>query len=216
MKNTSILVVSRSKSVARFTGCKLRQQEYRGGLEYITEASQVDEKIVSTKPDILFVETCFYHCVTANMLARLIRKYKDLPICVYAVEDCPPRTAARFIYWGVESYINFRDDPTEYMQGLGRILNHRPYIPDYVAEIAEHYDETPAAYLEFTPREQEILRLVAAGKSADEIAKTLDLKPKTVKNHKASMYEKCNVRNSIELLHFAMRRGILSPEDLCS
>jgi DNA-binding NarL/FixJ family response regulator len=216
MKNSTILVVSRSQSIARFIGCKLREQGYRGALTFVNESHHVEEKISKTWPDYLFVESCFYHCVTANMLARLVRKYRNLPICVYAVEDCPPRTAARFIYWGVESYLNFRDNPEEYRAGIGRILEGRPYVPGYIAEITENYDEAPSVSLVLTPREQDIVQLIAAGKSSDEIARTLDLKPKTVNNHKTSMYEKCNVRNSIELLRFAIGRGILSPEDLCS
>jgi DNA-binding NarL/FixJ family response regulator len=216
MKNSAITIVSRSQSIARFIGCKLRERGYRGIITFVNESHHVEEEIVKIRPAYLFMESCFYHCVTANMLARLIRKYKNLPICVFAVEDCPPRTAARFIYWGVESYLNFRDDAASYTKGLDVIMEGKPYMPDYVAEIAASYDEVPAASLELTPREQEIVRLIAAGKSSDEIARTLDLKTKTVENHKASMYGKCNVRNSIELLRFAMRRSILSPEDLCS
>jgi two-component system invasion response regulator UvrY len=209
------LVVSRSKSVARFTGCKLRQLEHRGGIEFVTEASQVEERIATFRPDILFVESCFYYCATANVLAKIVRKFKTIPICVYAVEDCPPRAAARFIYWGVESYINFRDEPEEYLQGIDRILNGIPYVPAYVAEIASHYDETPTISLELTERELQIVRLITAGQSQEEVGRALNLKAKTVENHKTIIYGKCNVRNAVELLRFVIQEGVLTMEDLC-
>jgi DNA-binding NarL/FixJ family response regulator len=61
-------------------------------------------------------------------------------------------------------------------------------------------------------REREILRLVAEGRTSDEIAEALFLSVRTVETHRATLMRKMGFHNRIELLHYALRRGLLPPE----
>lgn len=58
-------------------------------------------------------------------------------------------------------------------------------------------------------REREVLRLVAAGKSNNEVAAELGIRPNTVKNHLARMYDEANVNNRTELARWALSRGLV-------
>ena len=60
-----------------------------------------------------------------------------------------------------------------------------------------------------TPRQREILQLLAEGRSAKEIAGELDISPRTVEFHKYQMMEALNLHNSAELVHFAIRHGVV-------
>lgn len=60
-----------------------------------------------------------------------------------------------------------------------------------------------------TEREREILRLVAEGYTCREIAKPLFISVKTVETHKANIMEKLNLHRRAELVHYAIRKGIL-------
>jgi DNA-binding NarL/FixJ family response regulator len=55
---------------------------------------------------------------------------------------------------------------------------------------------------------------MAEGYTEEEIGKILCLSRKTVKNHKAHIYEKCNVHNAVRLMKFALNRDIIRAEDL--
>jgi DNA-binding NarL/FixJ family response regulator len=66
---------------------------------------------------------------------------------------------------------------------------------------------------ELTPREREVLHLVANGSSSAEIARHLHISPRTVEQHRARMMRKLHLRNQIELTRFALRRGILPWEE---
>ena len=66
-------------------------------------------------------------------------------------------------------------------------------------------DDAPA----LTPREQEILHLIAAGKSLPEIAKELYLGLTTVKTHVQHLYEKLGVSDRAAAVASAMRRGLI-------
>lgn len=59
-----------------------------------------------------------------------------------------------------------------------------------------------------TTRQREILRLLADGRSAKEIAKALDISSRTVEFHKYRMMDALGIKNSAELIHFAIKRGI--------
>ena len=70
-------------------------------------------------------------------------------------------------------------------------------------------DEQPNHLL--TPRESEILKLVAEGHSSREIAETLVISVKTVERHRANILEKLGMRDRVELTRYAIRRGLVEP-----
>ena len=63
-----------------------------------------------------------------------------------------------------------------------------------------------------TPRELEVLRLVAEGRTNQEIADQLVLSIKTVQTHRANVMEKLGLRDITHLVRFAIRHGLISPE----
>ena len=60
-----------------------------------------------------------------------------------------------------------------------------------------------------TQRQREVLQLFAEGMSAKEIARTLGLSARTVEDHKYRMMEALGIENSAELIHFAIKHGML-------
>lgn len=62
-----------------------------------------------------------------------------------------------------------------------------------------------------TPREEEILKLVAEGHSSREIADTLVISVKTVERHRANMLQKLGMRDRLELTRYAIRAGLIEP-----
>jgi DNA-binding NarL/FixJ family response regulator len=62
-----------------------------------------------------------------------------------------------------------------------------------------------------SPREREVLKLVAEGHSSDEIAEMLVISRKTVDRHRANMLEKLGMRDRVELTRYAIRRGLVLP-----
>jgi DNA-binding NarL/FixJ family response regulator len=79
-------------------------------------------------------------------------------------------------------------------------------VRDYLdrARSGEHVDP-------LTPRELEVLKLVAEGHTSDEIADLLVISRKTVDRHRANMLEKLGMRDRVELTRYAIRRGLIAP-----
>ena len=81
-------------------------------------------------------------------------------------------------------------------------------LDDYVRKLRR--SGTEDAYDLLTPREREVLQLIAEGKSNKDIANLLSLSVYTVESHRANLMEKLNVRGLPELILYAVRKGIIS------
>jgi len=81
-------------------------------------------------------------------------------------------------------------------------------IRDYLERVraGEAVPEDP-----LTPRELQVVKLIAEGYTSDEIADELVIRRKTVDHHRANILEKLGLRNGAELTRYAIRRGLLEP-----
>jgi DNA-binding NarL/FixJ family response regulator len=62
-----------------------------------------------------------------------------------------------------------------------------------------------------SPRELEVVKLIAEGHTSEEISEMLFISKKTVENHRANILEKLQLRNRVELTRYAIRRGLVEP-----
>jgi DNA-binding NarL/FixJ family response regulator len=84
----------------------------------------------------------------------------------------------------------------------------RALVRDYVQR-ARAGDEVPADPL--TPREQQIVKLIAESHTNRQIADLLTISEKTVETHRANILEKLGMRDRVELTRYAIRRGFVEP-----
>lgn len=95
-----------------------------------------------------------------------------------------------------------RDEPVLYPGAVTALI--RNYL-----DRARHGEETPDRIL--TPREEEVLKLVAEGHSSKEIADLLFISIKTVQRHRANLLQKLGLRDRLELTRYAIRAGLIEP-----
>jgi DNA-binding NarL/FixJ family response regulator len=115
----------------------------------------------------------------------------------YAVKDNP----ARRLLEGIRMVLNgeyFMDSAVSY-----RVVQKLMQAP------AEENRITQTSYDSLTPREQEIMKLLAEGLTTKEIADRLFISPKTVENHRSNIMGKLDVHSYAELVRFAARLGLI-------
>jgi DNA-binding NarL/FixJ family response regulator len=83
-----------------------------------------------------------------------------------------------------------------------------PLVEDLLDRARE---DLPVREDPLTPREQEVVKLVAEGYSSKEIAHALVISEKTVERHRANIIEKLDVRGRVDLTRYAIRRGLVEP-----
>jgi DNA-binding NarL/FixJ family response regulator len=79
-------------------------------------------------------------------------------------------------------------------------------VRDFVQRDAEDGSFDP-----LTPRERQIVKLIAEAHSSKEIAAMLTISIKTVERHRANILEKLGMRDRVELTRYAIRRGLVEP-----
>jgi DNA-binding NarL/FixJ family response regulator len=85
-----------------------------------------------------------------------------------------------------------------------------PQAARALAEQMQHPERTVEdPYGRLTAREREVFHLIAEGLTTKEIARQLDISAKTAENHRARVLGKVGVRNTAELVRYALRRGLL-------
>lgn len=89
------------------------------------------------------------------------------------------------------------------------------YAGAVAALVREHLDRArdgdSASLDPLTPRELEVVKLVAEGHTSDEIAAMLFISRKTVDRHRANILEKLGMRDRVDLTRYAIRRGLITP-----
>jgi len=85
------------------------------------------------------------------------------------------------------------------------------YAGAVAALVREHLDRDATSLDPLTPREVEVVKLVAEGHTSDEIAGMLFISRKTVDRHRANILEKLGMRDRVDLTRYAIRRGLITP-----
>jgi two-component system invasion response regulator UvrY len=116
--------------------------------------------------------------------------------------------ALRVMRAGAAGYLNKQAAPEELVQAVRKILSGGRYLsPAYVAEALA--ESTRPSHQQLSSREFQVLRMVALGKSLNEIAAELSLSPKTIGTFHTSLLKKLGLRNDVQLTHYALDHGLI-------
>jgi len=119
---------------------------------------------------------------------------------------------------GATGYMVKESATEKLLQGIEHVVNGEYFMDGRVSHrVVEKLMQTPekemkitdAAYETLTPREQEIMVLLAEGYSAKEAAAKLFISPKTVENHRTSIMNKLGLHSTHELVRYAARLGLI-------
>ena len=147
--------------------------------------------------------------------ARQIKK-TDKNIKIVFLTMHPDATyAANAFEAGASGFVLKHSAPSELITAIHEAMKGRTYVTPLIAgDLIRTYQEgdSPGKDLwkKISPRQREILQLVAEGKSSKEIASILDISARTVEFHKYRMMEQLNIKTSAELVQYALKHGIVS------
>lgn len=201
---TRVLLVSDHKLVRHGLHLVLENEV---GFEVVGVADVVEEVPDDAKFDIALVRDRN----GATAIQRLRGTHPGAGIVVLSnAADVAAVTAA--FEAGASGYILEQAEPAEFLEGLRRVARGERYLePSLGAALAlracpsSEERGTPA----LTPRERDVLRLIAAGHTNAEIAAQLCIAVRTVETHRSNLQTKLGVRSRAELVAHAARIGLL-------
>jgi DNA-binding NarL/FixJ family response regulator len=120
--------------------------------------------------------------------------------------------ARRAMEAGAAGFVLKHSAATELATAVREALRGQTYVTPLVAgELLQSYRDGPIRLREqLTPRQREVLQLIAEGRSAKEIGAVLNISTRTAEFHRARILENLGLHSTAELVHFAIRNGIIS------
>jgi DNA-binding NarL/FixJ family response regulator len=126
------------------------------------------------------------------------------------------RFMAEMLKAGAKGYLLKEGAFDELANAIRTVLADRVYLSPKIANVmVENYvlrepGAEPSAYAKLTPREREVLQLMAEGRATKQIAMDLHVSVKTVETHRRQIMEKLDIHNVAELTKYAIREGLTS------
>jgi DNA-binding NarL/FixJ family response regulator len=161
------------------------------------------------KPRLVFVEAGFYDTATPFMLRELQKKIPWLRIAVFSLGSCPVETELRFLFYGIERYISLSHGMADFIHGFNAILKGKTYVSRKVWKAFEGLKKIPDPTDKDSDREDEVLVMLANGKTSPAIAKILNLSERTISHHRTDIFSRYQVRNVVEMIRAAQNAGEL-------
>jgi len=166
------------------------------------------------RPDVIVADITMPHLNGIDALARLQKHNPNVRV-VFLTMHQDAVYARRALEAGAMGYVLKHSAPAELVMAIRAALEGKTFItPSLTGEVlrAMKHDpkKTKDPVASLTPRQREILQLLAEGRSAKEIAAALDISPRTVEFHKYQMMESLQIQSSAELTHFAIKHGIVA------
>jgi DNA-binding NarL/FixJ family response regulator len=117
---------------------------------------------------------------------------------------------------GARGYVLKSDADHSLIAAIESLRQHKPFLTSKVTEfVLDGYmrgtDAREDAAESVTPREREIIQLLAEGSSNKEVASTLGISVKTIEAHRANIMRKLHLRSISDLVRYAIRNRIVQP-----
>ena len=161
------------------------------------------------RPDVIVADISMPQLNGLDALAHLKR---DNPVVrvVFLTMHRDAAYARRALETGASGFVLKHSAPAELVLALRAALQGRTFIaPDLAAEVFRTAKEEADPLAALTPRQREIVQLLAEGKSAKEIAGALGLSARTVEFHKYTLMDALGMESSAELIRFAVKHGLV-------
>ena len=196
----------------------------RGGLKQIiattadivvaaeaAQGAEVVDKLRHCAVDLLLLDMTMPGISGIDLIRRVRADQPALPVLVLSIHD-EAQVASRALRAGATGYLTKDSDPDVLLAAIrkladgGRFID--PKLVDAMVFETQRADVPPHELL--SDREFQVLQMLAAGKSINEIADTCSLSAKTISTHKMRLMQKLGLVNTAEVIRYAIRHGLIA------
>jgi DNA-binding NarL/FixJ family response regulator len=188
-------------------------------LEVVAEAAdgnEAIEKAIAADADLAILDVSMPRMTGLQATAELLRRRPGMRVLILSVHDSE-QYFFQALKAGASGYVLKTAANRDLVDACRASMRGEPFlypaavtalIRDYLerARSGEAVPEDP-----LTPRELEVVKLIAEGHTSDEIAEALVISRKTVDHHRSNILDKLGMRNGAELTRYAIRRGLVEP-----
>jgi DNA-binding NarL/FixJ family response regulator len=191
--------------------------ELGGEVEVVGAASEVDaaiEMIRARVPDVVLVDVHMPGGGGARVISEVLATHPDIRFLALSVSDAPEDVIAT-IRAGARGYVTKTIGPDELVEAVGAVAaGDAVFSPRLAGFVLDAFagaapPSTDPELEQLTPREREVLRLIARGYAYKEVARDLEISVKTVESHVSSVLRKLQLSSRHQLARWANERRLL-------
>lgn len=177
------------------------------GREAVAFASQL-------KPDVLLLDIGMPNLNGLDAARQVLAMAPEARILILTVHDSE-QMVREVLAAGASGFLLKSDAGRDLLAAVEALQNRRTFFTSKVAQmmldgyLRPHNDSAASVQSVLTPREREVLQLVAEGKTTKEIATALNLSVKTAETHRTNLMRKLDLHSVADLTLYAVRNGIV-------
>ena len=149
--------------------------------------------------------------------ARQIKKTMPRIKMIFLTMHADPSYATEAFQSGASGFLLKRSAVTELGEAIRAVLNNNFYVTPLIAKdllspLVQMSPSAPPKGVKLTPRQREVLQLVAEGKTIKDVANVLNISVKTVEFHKSQIMQQLDIRTTAELTKYAITHKLVAME----
>jgi two-component system response regulator NreC len=183
------------------------------GLEVVAETGDVRELaplVARTSPDVLLLDLRMPGGSSIEAIAQLARTSPGLRVVVLTMYDDAAFLRSALAA-GAAGYVLKRSTHTELVSALETVLTGHVFVDSTVSLESAPLADVTSSTDTLTPREREVLPLLARGLTYKQVGERLHVSQRTVETYRRRLATKLGLRSRADLLRFALEFGLLSP-----
>jgi DNA-binding NarL/FixJ family response regulator len=175
------------------------------------EAIRLADKL---KPDVLVIDLGMPELNGLDAIRHLRSEQPEVELLVFSMHDSEELIREAFSA-GARGYVLKSDAALYLTEAVKSLSRHKPFFTPRISEailnslVGGDGRSDHAGHGPLSAREREILQLLAENKTNKEIATRLSISVRTVETHRRSIMQKVNANSIVELVHYAIRNGII-------
>ena len=184
----------------------------------MAEAGSGDEAIEATQrhqPDVVLMDIAMPGLNGLDAAVRILKQSPHIHLIIlsmYTNEDY----VRQALSVGVSGYLQKGADPAELELAIKAVMRNEVYLTPAVSkQLVQEYlhgGNKPVAVHELTPRQREILQLIAEGHSTKDMAQRLSLSVKTIESHRMEIMNRLGIHDVAGLVRYAIRIGLITTD----
>jgi DNA-binding NarL/FixJ family response regulator len=184
-------------------------------IEVVAEAEngvQARDLAISEEPDLAILDVKMPKLSGLEATREIKAKAPGVAVLILSMHD-EKRYLFEALKAGASGYVLKRAADTDLLDAINAVQRGEPFLTPEAQQvlIKDVLDRGEGREQELTPREEEVVKLVAEAHTNKEIAGVLGLSEKTVENHRSNAMHKLGMRDRVELVRYAIRRGLIEP-----
>jgi DNA-binding NarL/FixJ family response regulator len=187
-------------------------------LEVVAEAedgAEAVEKALKEDVDLVILDISMPRMTGIQAAAELHKRKPDIRVLILSMHD-NEQFLFEALKAGASGYVLKSGADRDIVDAARAAMRGESFLyPGAVSALVRDYldrrGDEAKGFDPLTPRELEILKLIAEAYTSKEIAETLFISVKTVERHRANILEKLGMRDRVELTRYAIRRGLIQP-----